>query len=150
GADAAGRPVELELRPARPYVVLAGPDAGEALRCLVLSLAVRHSPRTLEMALIGPALAGLVHLPHVVPLPAGARPPEAPTLLVAVDGPPVAVGTGVHVVVAARDPLAAEASLGRDLTRRVAPGPAGAVGLETMAAAVVAVNRMLGSLQSSR
>jgi len=110
GLDAAGRPVELELRRTRPHVLVTGaPWSGKSrlLGCAVASLAVRHSPRTLNLVLIGRAFAGLAGLPHtlaLLPEPdeeelertlaaldaelrwrLAARAPAAPSLVVAAD-----------------------------------------------------------------
>jgi len=118
GLDAAGRPVELELRRTRPHVLVTGaPWTGKSrlLGCAVASLAVRHSPRTLNLVLIGRAFAGLAGLPHTLALLAdpdeeelgrtlaaldaelrwrlASRGPAAPSLVVAADELPAPLTT---------------------------------------------------------
>jgi S-DNA-T family DNA segregation ATPase FtsK/SpoIIIE len=137
GVDAAGRRVELDMRRGGPHVVLSGgPGTGktELLRAVVASLAARHAPRSVDLLLLG-AFPGLAGLPHVSDERLLGRHEAAPALVVAVDELPPArlrevlariAGrdpSGVHLLVATREPEPVEAIVGPAL--RVTMGDAG-------------------------
>jgi S-DNA-T family DNA segregation ATPase FtsK/SpoIIIE len=112
GVDAAGHRVEVDLGRGGLALLLAGEPGGrrsELLRVAVASLAVRHSPRTVNLLLVGATFADLTGLPHALDVLTGpgderlwvalaelagelrrreAAPPGAePALVVAVDEP---------------------------------------------------------------
>jgi S-DNA-T family DNA segregation ATPase FtsK/SpoIIIE len=70
GLGGGGRPLAVDLQAAGHLVIGGAPGSGksELLRCLVASLAVRHAPSALALALIDPrgALGACADLPHVV------------------------------------------------------------------------------------
>jgi hypothetical protein len=166
GADAGGRPVELDLRRNGPHVLVSGGSAAarrELLQAIVTSLAIRHAPRSFDLLLAGtfPAVAGL---PHVVERAVAG----AAALVVAVEGLPsgellAAGGPDAHVLVATAEPDRARSALRRGVGVEVtlsAAGdralvrdgagltaelwPAGAASVPRLVAAIATAGELLG------